>query len=229
MPEFLANSSNQQTTLTMADTLLTLVTALVLGIIVSLTYMKTYSKGQHSKNFMLALVMVPSIIAIIILLVGSNIARAFSLAGAFSIIRFRSTPGDPKDISYVFFAMAAGLACGTGLLIYAIIFTVLLCSFMVILCKINFGEVKESLKLLKIIIPEDLDYQGIFDDVFNKYTISNELIRVKTTNLGTLYELNYHVVIKNDICEKAFIDAIRCRNGNLDVNLSMKAESGMTF
>ena len=157
-------------------------------------------------------------------MVGSNIARAFSLAGAFSIIRFRSTPGDPKDISYVFFTMAAGLACGAGLLGYAIVFTILLCVFMLILCKINFGERKSSVKVLKIVIPEDLDYQGVFDDIFETYTIDSELDKVKTTNLGTLYELIYIVTLKNSINEKKFMDALRCRNGNLNITLSMQPE-----
>ncbi|MEN8905295.1 MAG: DUF4956 domain-containing protein [Clostridiales bacterium] len=228
MPDFLTEISSQ-TEINFLGSLTTVITAFALGILVSLTYMKTYSKGQHSKNFMLALVMVPSIIAIIILLVGSNIARAFSLAGAFSIIRFRSTPGDPKDIAYVFFAMAAGLACGTGLLSYAIMFTILLCLFMVILCKINFGNNNESLKILKIVIPEDLDYHGIFDDIFDRYTTNIELITVKTTNLGTLYELVYEIVIKDSSNEKKFIDALRCRNGNLNISLSMKPETKDKF
>jgi hypothetical protein len=228
MPDFLTEIPNQ-TELDFGKSIITVITAFALGLIVSLTYMKTYTKGQHSKNFMLALVMVPSIIAIIILLVGSNIARAFSLAGAFSIIRFRSTPGDPKDIAYVFFAMAAGLACGTGLLIHAITFTILLCLFMVILCKTSFGNETKSVKVLKIVIPEDLDYYGIFDQIFEKYTLSHELISVRTTNLGTLYELIYNIMMKDFSKEKNFIDELRCRNGNLKISLSMKPQTKDRF
>lgn len=204
---------------------LTIFSTLALGMLISFIYIKTHSKGQYSQNFSLTLVMIPCIIAIIILLIGSNIARAFGLAGAFSIIRFRSTPGDPKDIAYVFFTMAAGLACGVGLFLHAIFFTILLCLFMTILCKVNFGVRKTSYKLLKIIIPEDLDYQGAFDDAFEIYTISHELKRVKTTDLGTLYELVYIVTIKNDINEKDFLDALRCRNGNLNIILAMNADA----
>lgn len=183
--------------------------------------MKTYKRGQYSQNFVLTIIMVPAIIAIIILLVGSNIARAFSLAGAFTIIRFRSAPGDPKDITYIFFAMASGLACGVGLLGYAVLFAVILCAFMFLLSVINFGRVKNNRKLLKITIPEDLDYKGAFDDIFDKYTKEYELSRVRTADLGTLYELDYYITVPEDLDEKEFLDLVRCRNGNLNVVLSM--------
>ena len=161
--------------LSFSSTILTIAISFVLGLIISFTYIKTHTKGQYSQNFTLTLIMLPIIIAIIILLVGSNIARAFSLAGAFSIIRFRSAPGDPKDIAYVFFTMAAGLACGVGAVGYAALFTVMLCLVMVALCRFNYGDRKTSNKLLKIIIPEDLDYQGAFDDVLKMYTQGYEL------------------------------------------------------
>lgn len=170
------------------------------------------------------MIMLPCIVAIIILLIGSNVARAFGLSGAFSIIRFRSAPGDPKDIAYVLFAMGAGLACGVGEFGYAILFTVVLCLFMFLLCTINFGAKKSTDKILKIIIPEDLDYQGVFDDIFETYTYHHELKRVKTTDLGTLYELVYLVSMRSNIKEKEFLDDIRCRNGNLNITLSMNAE-----
>ncbi len=169
--------------------------------------------------------MLPCIIAIIILLIGSNVARAFGLAGAFSIIRFRSTAGDHKDIAYVLFTMAAGLACGAGVYQYAIFLTIILCIFMIILCKINFGARKTSERLLKIIIPENLDYKGAFDDIFDKYTEYHELKKVKTTDLGTLFELMFVVSMKDTINEKEFLDALRCRNGNLNIILAMNADS----
>lgn len=170
------------------------------------------------------MIMLPCIVAIIILLIGSNVARAFGLSGAFSIIRFRSAPGDPKDISYVLFAMGAGLACGVEEYGYAVLFTVVLCAFMFFLCKINFGAKKTTDKMLKIIIPEDLDYQGVFDDIFDTYTYQHELKRVRTTDLGTLYELVYLVSMRSNVKEKEFLDDIRCRNGNLNITLSMNAE-----
>jgi len=191
---------------------------------ISFTYIKTYAKGHYSQSFVLTLIMMPCVVGIIILLIGTNIASAFGLSGAFSIIRFRSAPGDPKDISYVLFCMAAGLACGVGVYGYALFFTAALCVIMLVLCKINFGAKKVTDKILKIIIPEDLDYQGAFDDVFDTYTYRHELKKVKTTDLGTLYELVYLVSLRSNVKEKEFLDDLRCRNGNLNIILAMNAD-----
>lgn len=187
--------------------------------------MKTCNKKGYSQNFSLTLIIITTVIAIIVLLIGSNIARAFSLAGAFSIIRFRSAPGDPKDISYVLFSMAAGLSCGVGLFGYAAFFTIFLCLLMFILSLFNIGAKKVSQKLLKITIPEDLDYEGAFDDLFTRYTKGHELIKVKTTDLGSLFELVYTITMDDKISQKEFLDSLRCRNGNLNIILSMRAES----
>ena len=224
MFDSLLNFSTDNTALSFRGLVVALISAFVLGIIISYTYKKTHVKGQYSQNFSITLVMIPCIIAIIIIMVGSNIARAFGLTGAFSIIRFRSNATDPKDISYVLFTMAAGLACGAGSYGYAAFFTIILCIIMFILSKINFGAKNSTYKLLKIIIPEDLDYHGAFDDVFETYTLNHDLKKVKTTDLGTLYELVYNVTIKNDVNEKSFLDELRCRNGNLNIILSMNAE-----
>lgn len=226
MFDSLLNFGTDATALSFGELVIALISSFVLGIIISFTYKKTHVKGQYSQNFSITLVMIPCIIAIIILMVGSNIARAFGLTGAFSIIRFRSNATDPKDISYVLFTMAAGLACGAGSYEYAIFFTIILCIIMFILSKINFGAKNSTYKLLKIIIPEDLDYHGAFDDVFETYTLNHDLKKVKTTDLGTLYELVYNVTIKNDVNEKSFLDELRCRNGNLNIILSMNAEPG---
>ena len=190
-----------------------------------MTYIKTCDKAGYSQNFSLTLILIPAVIAVIILLIGSNIARAFSLAGAFAIIKFRSAPGDPKDIAYVLFTMAAGLACGVGAYAYAVLFTVLLCLVMFILHLVDFGAKRTSNKLLKITIPEDLDYEGAFDEVFDKHTTGYELRKVKTTDLGSLYELVYTITMGNEVSQKEFIDALRCRNGNLNIVLSMSAEA----
>jgi len=214
----------EQVSLTVWSAMYTLIIAFILGIIISITYIKTNSKKSHSQNFVLTLIMISPIIAIIILLIGDNVARAFGLAGAFSIIRFRSQAGDPKDIAYVFFTMAAGLACGVGMFGYAALFTVVLCLLMAVLSFSNFGSNKSHEKTLKIVIPEDLDYHGVFDDVLEKYTISHELRRVKTTELGSLFELVYLVNMRFEANEKDFIDEVRCRNGNLSVILIMSAE-----
>ncbi|KOA20424.1 hypothetical protein CLHOM_10120 [Clostridium homopropionicum DSM 5847] len=187
--------------------------------------MKTCNKHIYSQNFSLTLVIIPAVVAIIVLLIGSNIARAFSLAGAFSIIKFRSAPGDSKDISYVLFTMAAGLACGVGVFSYGILFTVFLCLLMWVLNLINFGEIKNSQKLLKITIPEDLDYENAFEEVFEEYTIEHQLIKLRTTDLGSLYQLVYTVTMPDKVTQKDFLDALRCRNGNLSIILSMHSEA----
>ena len=191
------------------------------GLIISLTYMKTHEKVQHSQNFSLTIVLLPAIIAIIIMLIGSDIAKAFSLAGAFSIIRFRSAPGDPKDIAFVLFSMAAGLAAGVGLYAFSIIFSVLLCMVMFILNKINFGKTNTLIKKLKITIPEDLDYESVFNSLFENYTDNYMLTYVKTSAMGSLYQLTYDISIKNTINIKEFMDEIRIRNGNLNISLNM--------
>jgi len=225
MLETILSTTAVSTTVSLMDAILTIIISFVLGGFISFTYMKTCQKSSCSQNFSLTLIMVPAVIAIIILLIGSNIARAFSLAGAFSIIRFRSAPGDPKDIAYVLFTMAAGLACGVGLYGYAILFTMILCLFMMILNLLKFGARKTSYKMLKITIPEDLDYEGAFDDVFKEFTTGFELRRVKTTDLGSLYELLYMITMDNNTSQKDFLDSLRCRNGNLNITLSMAADT----
>jgi len=163
----------------------------------------------------------PAIVAIIIMLIGSNIARAFSLAGAFSIIRFRSAPGDSKDISYVLFSMAAGLSAGVGAFGYAVLFTVILCTLMYVLKLIKFGTRKDAIKTLKVTIPENLGYEEAFEEIFRKHNVEYELKKVKTTELGSLYEVVYSVKMGPQTNQKEFLDAIRTRNGNLDITLTM--------
>jgi hypothetical protein len=203
--------------------------AIVLGLLVSVIYVKTHKTRTPSQSFAITLELLPAIITVIIVLVGSNVARAFSLAGAFSIIRFRSAPGDPKDITYVLFSMAVGLAAGMGFLVYAVIVGVLLCGVMLLLELAKFGKPRGTEKILKITIPENLDYQNAFDGVMQKYTLSNTLRRVKTADLGSLYELNYSVVTRDGLSEKDFIDELRCRNGNLNITLVLDAPVGAEF
>jgi hypothetical protein len=196
--------------------------ALCLGLFISLVYIFTHKKEDYTSGFVIALIMLPAIISMIILLVGNNVARAFSLAGAFSLIRFRSAPGESKDIAYVFFTLAVGLACGMGYIGYATLFAVVLCTVMVILQKAKFGVHKTNPMRLKIIIPEDMDYNGAFDEILSDFTVSNNLIKVKTTEFGSLYELTYDITLKDMALSKQFIDKLRCKNGNLNVVLSMK-------
>lgn len=213
------------TTITFPSLLAALGTAFALGIVISLVYIKTHKTKAPSQSFALTLVMLPAVVTVIILLVGSNIARAFSLAGAFSIIRFRSAPGDAKDITYVLFTMAIGLAAGMGFLLYALVITAALCLVILALELAGFGRPKGTEKMLKITIPENLDYQNAFDDVLQKYTLSSKLQKVKTADLGSLFELVYLVVTKQDANEKDFIDELRCRNGNLSIMLVLDAPS----
>lgn len=214
------NVSLTNTDLSFTSAIITILISFVLGGIISVTYMKTNPQG-YSQNFTLTMVLLPSIVAIIILLIGSNVARAFSLAGAFSIIRFRSAPGDPKDISYVLFTMAAGLACGVGSFGYAVLFTIILCLLMVVLNRFNFGARKTLQKTLKVTIPENLGYEEAFDEVFKKHNVGYELKKIRTTELGSLYELVYAITIDHLANQKEFLDDIRVRNGNLDISLTM--------
>ncbi|ASS67604.1 MULTISPECIES: DUF4956 domain-containing protein [unclassified Paenibacillus] len=219
MIESIFASTATDTTLTLPHALLTVLIAIAVGAIISLTYMKT--QPAYSQSFTLTMIVLPVIVAIIILLIGSNIARAFSLAGAFSIIRFRSAPGDAKDISYVLFSMAAGLACGVGALGYAVLFTIILCGLMFVLKSVNFGSHKEAMKTLKVTIPENLGYEEAFHEVFRKFNVGYELKKVRTTELGSLYELVYAVKMGPETNQKEFLDAVRTRNGNLDITLTM--------
>lgn len=210
--------------LTPALAVITVVAAVVLGFIISITYMKTVGKYGCSQGFVLTLLMIAPIIAIIVLLVGSNVARAFSLAGAFSIVRFRSEAGDAKDIAYIFFTLAAGLACGIGLVGYAFLFTLILCAVAVMVHLVKFGKAGSLQRQVRITVPEDLHYKDLFDEIFKKYTCRAQLEMMRTRELGSVFELIYMVTLLKDADEKDFIDEIRCRNGNLNITMLASME-----
>ncbi len=218
-------NSDGETVLSLSAMLIALGVAFVLGLAVSLVYMKTQNKRLPSESFALTLVILPVVITVIIMLVGNNVARAFSLAGAFSIIRFRSAPGDPKDITYVLLCMAVGLATGMGFIAYAVVVALVLCGIMLLLELTKFAQNNGNAKTLKITIPEDLNYEHSFDEILAEYTQNSTLRKVRTMDLGSLFELNYSVTMKNGVSEKAFLDAIRCRNGNLNITLVLDAPS----
>ena len=220
MEQLFNSITTQDGSITIITVLGTLIIACILGLLISLTYMRTQN-GVHSQSFAITLIMLPVILSVIILFVGSNVARAFSLAGTVAIIRFRSAPGEPKDIGFIFFAMAAGLACGVGVYIYGVVFTILLCAVMLALKKFNFARVSTRKKQLHMVVPENLNYPNAFEDIFKEFTRHAELVKVKTTDLGSLYELLYHVELLPDKDEKEFIDQLRCRNGNLNISLSL--------
>lgn len=192
--------------------------ALILGFFISLVYMFSHRKEGYSQSYVFTIIMLPTIISLILLLINTT-AGALSLAGAFTLVRFRSVPGDPKDIAYIFFAMSAGTACGIGYVGFAVVFFVILGIVMIALSEIDFGGCKTRHMTLKITIPENLDYQGVFDPVLAKYTKFSKLRRVKTTNFGTLFELIYSVDVNDDIDQKKFIDELRALNGNMTINL----------
>ena len=212
----LANTSQDITPL---SAVVTLGVALVLGALIAFTYAVTQTES-YQKNLAVTLLMLPAILAVIIVFVGNNIARSFSLAGALSIIRFRSAPGDAKDIGFIFFDIAAGLACGVGLFGYGAVCVLILCIVLILIEKLDVFEKKDVRKILRITIPEDLNYQGAFDDILTRYTKKYSLERIKTTDLGSLYELRYNVTMYKDENEQEFINELRCRNGNLNIILA---------
>lgn len=166
---------------------------------------------------MITLVLLPVLVQMVIMLVNGNLGTSVAVLGAFSLVRFRSVPGSSKEMAVIFFAMAIGLATGTGFLGFAAVMTLVIGSVFLALEKSRFGEWKQEQKDLRITIAEHLDYTEIFDDIFRKYTSKCCLERVKTTNLGSMYELDYHITLKDHGQEKEMLDAIRCRNGNLTV------------
>ncbi len=202
--------------LTLQNGFLCLVTSIVLGLLVAVVYQLS---GASSKSFTVTLALMPALVQVVIMMVNGNLGAGVAVMGAFSLVRFRSFPGSSKEICVVFFAMAIGLATGMGHLAFAVFFTIILSLLLLLLCRSPFGELHAvpTEKELRITIPEDLDYPHIFDDLFEKYTDRVTLERVKTTNLGSMFELTYHIRLKKAVQEKAFLDDLRCRNGNLTI------------
>ncbi len=190
--------------------------SLIFGFIIALVHMY---KNEYSKNMIISLVLLPAIVQSVIMLVNGNIGTGIAVMGAFSLIRFRSTPGNAREICSVFFSMTVGLAMAMGQIGIAAVLVVMVGLVTVMLVTLSFGDKLKGQKNLKIVIPENLDYENIFDEIFEEYTAKHELIRVRTVNMGSLYELQYNVVMKKSAGEKAFIDALRCRNGNLGITL----------
>ena len=174
-------------------------------------------KSRYTQSFILTLAMLPAVVQVVIMLVNGNIGAGVAVAGTFSLVRFRSAPGTAREIGMIFLAMAIGLATGMGYVALAVFFFLIMALFVLVLTSLHFGGGDEHERELKITIPETLDYDGLFDDLFEKYTRSARLERVKTTNMGTLYELHYRVVLKTERIPKEFLDELRCRNGNLNI------------
>lgn len=196
---------------------LALGSALALGMLIAWLYRSI----AVSKGFPVILAILPFLVASVIMIVNGNFGASVAVLGAFGLVRFRSAAGSAKEIGFIFFAMAVGLAAGMGFLSLAAVITVTAGGFLLLLEKTRFGEIECKDRMLKITIPEDLDYDGLFDDLFLQYTKRHSLERVKTTNMGTMYELDYRIEMRDIKAQKKFIDALRCRNGNLTVILGL--------
>lgn len=210
--------------ISVTDFMLCLGFSLALGLVLSFAYMY---RTRYTKSFVITLALLPAVVCVVIMLVNGNVGTGVAVAGAFSLVRFRSVPGTAKEICTLFLAMGAGLIAGMGYLGFAVLFTVVMGVMFVLYNRLDFGVRKnsEAFKIFTITIPEDIDYTGVFDDIFSAYTRSHELVRVKTTNMGSMFKLTYHVELSDATREKEMIDRIRCRNGNLEIAVS-KQETG---
>lgn len=198
--------------------IISILVAIVVGVIFGFM---CFFKSKSSKSFLITLALLPASVAMVIMLVNGNIGAGIAVAGAFSLVRFRSAQGSAKEICSIFIAMAGGLAFGMGYIAYGAIFIIISGGLLMLFSSVRIWEHNEASreKLLKVYIPENLDYNTVFDDILNKYTKKYRLVKVKSTNLGSMFQISYEIVLKNVMDEKDFIDDIRCRNGNLEIML----------
>lgn len=212
--------------ISVADFMICIISSLIIGFILAAMYMY---KNTYSKSFIVTIATIPAIVCVVIMMVNGNVGAGVAVAGAFSLVRFRSAPGTAKEIGVLFMAMGAGIITGMGYIMYAFLFVVIMGIVDMFYAKIDFGAKKQAslARTLHITIPEDLNYVDAFDDLFDRYASKNELIHVKTTNMGSLFKLTYNITFREAGTEKAFIDDVRCRNGNLEITLSSQ-ESSMT-
>ena len=213
------------TVISVTDFLLCLGSSLVLGLVMAFAYMY---RTCYTKSFVITLALLPAVVCVVIMLVNGNVGTGVAVAGAFSLVRFRSVPGTAKEICTLFLAMGSGLITGMGYLGFAVLFTVVMCVIFVLYNCLDFGAKKNAatFKTFTITIPEDLDYSGVFDDIFAEFTRSHDLIRVKTTNMGSMFKLTYNVELTDANREKEMIDNLRCRNGNLEIAVSKQETVG---
>ena len=211
--------------ISVTDFLLCLGCSLALGLVMAFAYMY---RTRYTKSFVITLALLPAVVCVVIMLVNGNVGTGVAVAGAFSLVRFRSVPGTAKEICTLFLAMGAGLIAGMGYLGFAVLFTLVMCAVFVLYNCLDFGAKKNAatFKTFTITIPEDLDYSGVFDDIFAEFTRSHDLIRVKTTNMGSMFKLTYNVELTDTTREKEMIDKLRCRNGNLEIAVSKQETVG---
>lgn len=209
------------TGVTLVSFLICVVSALVLGVLTAIVFS---FRSKHTSSWKYSITLLPAIVTVVIMMVNGNIGIGLGVAGTFALVRFRSLPGSAKEVTGLFFAVAIGLICGTGYIGLAVLFFVIMAAAVMLLAVLRFGEADASVRSLKIVIPEDLDYDTVFDDLFKEYTIKHELVRSRTTNVGTMYELTYDVILKDPNSTKKFIDELRCRNGNLNISYGREQE-----
>lgn len=205
--------------ISVTDFLLCLGLSLLLGLLMAFVYM---FRTRYTKSFVVTLALLPAVVCVVIMMVNGNVGTGVAVAGAFSLVRFRSVPGSAKEICALFLAMGAGLITGMGYLGFAVLFTLVMCLMFMLCNYFDFGAKKnaQTHKVLNITIPEDLDYTAVFDDILKKYTTSYELTCVKTTNMGSMFRLTYQTTLRDIKLEKEMIDKLRCRNGNLEICVS---------
>ena len=208
----------------MAEIAFALALSFVVGLVIGCVYKFTHTGFGYSQSFVVTLIMMCSIISLVILVVGNSVASAFSFAGALSVIRFRMSLREPKDIAYVLFATAEGLAIGARAYAIAIFGVILLSVFIILLAKLNLFTPGVTTKKLKVVVPEDLNYEGVFDPVLEKYCTTYQLLKVMNIDLGTLFELVYDVKVKKGVSEKDFLDELRTLNGNLKISLALASD-----
>lgn len=224
MEQQIFTSLIQNNTVTVSSFTLSIASAFLLGAVTAFIFSII---SDESKSFLVTLAILPPIVALVIMMVNGSLGASVAVAGAFSLVRFRSNPGTAREISAVFLAMAIGLACGVGYPVFAAVFAAAVLAVLFAYERTGiFGKSYGKLyKTLKVTIPEDLEYNRMFDDIFDKYTESSKLIQVRTANLGSLMKLTYEVTLKNEGTEKALIDELRVRNGNLEIGISSQTNS----
>lgn len=207
--------------LDLVSLIIVIVSSIICGLIISLTHKYT---DRYTKGYLETITLLPLIVSIIIILVNGNLGTGIAIAGAFSLVRFRSMPGNAKEILLVFFSMAVGITLGSGYVFLAFLLTIVGSLILLILEKTSLFNVNKKEKVLNIVIPENMDYTEVFNDIFKKYLDKNELERVKLIDMGSMFELKYFITLKDNKKEKEFIDEIRVRNGNLKVSVSHNLE-----
>ncbi len=223
--ESLFSSQLGSGTFTFTSALIMLTTALLLGFVAALIYIYTQRKRGEDTGLSVSLVLVPITVTLIVMLTRNSIASAFTLAGAFSLVRYRSDPASPTDIAYIFLTLGIGLACGLGYIAYAVMFAAAMLLVIFLMYITGFGRPKSREMRMKILIPENLNFEGAFDDILDEYASFHKLVRVKTSDFGTLFELQFALKLKKGADKKEFLDKIRTRNGNLNISLTLGADA----